>query len=392
MDGRLRLLDGVALENGGIIMNNQVLSVEKWIEYYQKTLESGIETADTLRQKYEDYKLREEQWKKSRDYISYLNAQRALENVLGIGKYTIDELTKINQVFCGSHGPLTDSDLDMANSYVRLIESTRSKEPKAGDIIRYTDKYGTYYSKAHIEKVEDDIVNICAEPYISFIHEENDGISCATSGGLWSNLPVEKLKYQGAGPKVFQDWGHCGACAHGTIQFEADVSIWEYDEHETSYTTKTHNHIFIWKNRNEDKDYLYASGTRVWRNKLELQAWLITVHGEVFQNCDDMIEVWYWRQKEASVSPKEYEALNLPEDTFWCNGLRRCKRLYDEKNTTVITYFVWYWDDPEIEDISKRCEKQNKVIEQYRSRDGIENSLAIWKIKTDVIKPVEIDI
>lgn len=31
-------------------MNNQVLSVEKWIEYYQKTLESGIETADTLRQ------------------------------------------------------------------------------------------------------------------------------------------------------------------------------------------------------------------------------------------------------------------------------------------------------------------------------------------------------
>lgn len=100
-------------------MNNQVLSVEKWIEYYQKTLESGIETADTLRQKYEDYKLREEQWKKSRDYISYLNAQRALENVLGIGKYTIDELTKINQVFCGSHGPLTDSDLDMANSYVR---------------------------------------------------------------------------------------------------------------------------------------------------------------------------------------------------------------------------------------------------------------------------------
>lgn len=63
-----------------------------------------------------------------------------------------------------------------------------------------------------------------------------------------------------------------------------------------------------------------------------------------------------------------------------------------KKNTTVITYFVWYWDDPKIEDISKRCEEQNKVIEQYRSRDGIENSLAIRKIKTGVIKPVEIGI
>ena len=41
-------------------MNNQVLSMEKWIEYYQKTLEIGTETVDTLRQKYTDYKLREE--------------------------------------------------------------------------------------------------------------------------------------------------------------------------------------------------------------------------------------------------------------------------------------------------------------------------------------------
>lgn len=373
-------------------MNNQVLSMEKWIEYYQKTLEIGTETVDTLRQKYTDYKLREEQWKKSRDYISYLNAQRALENVLGIGKYTMEELAKINRVFCGSHGPLIGSDLDMANSYVRLIESTRSKKPKSGDIIRYTDKYGIYYPNAHIEKVEDDIVNICAEPYVPFIHEEDDGISCSTSGGVWSNLPVENLKYRGTGPKVFQDWGHCGVCANGTIQFEAKVSIWELDEHETPYTTKTHNHIIIWKNRNEDKAYLYVSGMRGWKNELELQAWLLTVHGEVFKKCDDMIEVWYWKQKEVSVSPKEYEALNMEEDTLWCNGLRKCKRLYDEKNTTVITYFVWYWDDPEIEDISKRCERQNKVIELYRSCDGIENSLASRKIKTGAIKPVEIDI
>lgn len=112
---------------------------------------------------------------------------------------------------------------------------------------------------------------------------------------------------------------------------------------ETPYTTKTHNRIAIWKNCNKDKDYLYASGTRCWRNKLELQAWLITVHGEVSKSCDNMIE-------------------------------------------------VWYWDDPEIEDVSKRCERQNKVIAKYRSCDGIENSLAIRKIKTGAIKPVEIDI
>ena len=62
-------------------------------------------------------------------------------------KYTKETLTEINSRFCKAHYyGITDSDLAMANDYVRLIESTRSsKIPKAGDIIRYTNKYGDYY-------------------------------------------------------------------------------------------------------------------------------------------------------------------------------------------------------------------------------------------------------
>ena len=50
-----------------------------------------------------------------------------------------------------------------------------------------------------IEKydAEDDVFNICEQPYVPFIglNKNNDGIYCSTSGGAWDNVPKNKLKY-----------------------------------------------------------------------------------------------------------------------------------------------------------------------------------------------------
>lgn len=316
-------------------------------------------------------------------------------------KYTKETLTAINYRFCNAHYPgITDSDLAMANNYVRLIESTRSyKTPKAGDRIRYTNKYGDYYECAHIEYVRDGIVNVCERPYVPFIYEDTfrSGIVCSTSGGAWTNIPVDKLiLYVGIEEKTFCDWGHCGACADGAVEFKANVSVWEYNENEQPYSTKTHNKMYVYyKDKPDDYGYKFtgtegAMSSKAWRNELEFQAWLETVKGEVVKgNWNNQIIVWYWKQKKFHVSPKEYEALELPEDTMLMNGYRRCKRKYDEKNHTVTTYFVWYWEDDSME-FYARMAHQNQVRKAYENTSGVENELARRKIETGVIKPIDV--
>ena len=309
-------------------------------------------------------------------------------------KYTKETLTEINFRFCNAHYGITDSDLAMANDYVRLIEGTRSnKTPKAGDRIRYTNKYGDYYECAHIDYVEDGVANICEQPYVPFIwkNRNEDGISCSTSGGAWTNIPVEKLTYVGTEEKTFCDWGHCHACADGSVEFDANVSVWEYNENEQPYSTKTHNKMYVYYRKEPDEyGYRFRGEGKAWRNKLEFQAWLETVKGEVFKgNCENHILVWYWKQKEIHVSPEKYEALNLPEDVMLMNGYRRCKREYDEKNHTVITYYVWYWEDDSME-FYERMTHQNQVRKVYENTSGVENELARRKIETGVVKPIDV--
>lgn len=139
-------------------------------------------------------------------------------------KYTIDTLREINARFCGSH-ILINYDVDKANMYVELIENTRSEKiPSVGDCVRYTNEYGDYYGAAHIEKADVNEVYICERPYTPFIHEYDGRISCNTSGGAWTHLPTRELKYIGKIKKRFCDWGNCGGCADGAIDFIAEVS------------------------------------------------------------------------------------------------------------------------------------------------------------------------
>lgn len=375
---------------------------------YEHGYVNGIFTQETLQKKYDELKEREEEWKKDGSYNSYLASVKALEHLLGIGKYTKETLAEINARFLGTHYCLSDSDVKMANDYVHLIESTRSNvTPKAGDRIRYTDEHGDYYRYAHIEKVyeEDGEVNICEQPYVPFIYKRADGtgIRCNTSGGAWKNIPIDKLTYVKQEEKKFCDWGHCGACADGAVEFKANVSVWEYKaQQKYPYTTETHEKMYVsysaTKRNGESRYSFFGSKNGIpcnaWVDELDFQVWLETFRGEVFKgNWDNQLVVWHWKETKHSVSPKEFEAINAPEDTLMNNcKILRCKRIYDEKNYTVNTYWVWYWDDPS-KDWREAATEQNKIREEYYEcpwGTAKENDLARRKIMTGIVTPIDV--
>ena len=313
--------------------------------------------------------------------------------------YTKETLAEINQRFLNSHYFIDEYDVEKANRYVYLLESTRSTAtPQPGDIVRYTNKWGDYYAHAHIESInEEGGAHICESPYVPFswADADNKKMLFSTSGGAWGRIETNRMTYVGTEKKTFCDWGHCGPCANGAIDFEATVSVWEFDEHEMPYTTKTHNKMFIYRRKDVDEyGYKYVGDGRAWKDDLELQAWLETVRGEIIPALGNQTIVWYWKQKEVHVSPAEYEALNLPEDTMICNGSRRCKREYDEENHTVITYFVWYWEAPEMGDWREQVTKQNEIREKLYAIPCMaakENELARRKIQTGLIPRIDFE-
>lgn len=60
------------------------MSKDEWEAYYSFLLYYGIETVAGLKIKYYDYKRNEDDWLRSKDKVSYLNAQAALEEICGI--------------------------------------------------------------------------------------------------------------------------------------------------------------------------------------------------------------------------------------------------------------------------------------------------------------------
>ena len=322
-------------------------------------------------------------------------------------KYTIDTLREINARFCGSH-ILMNYDVDKANMYVELIENTRSeKTPSVGDCVRYTNEYGDYYGTAHIEKADANEIYICERPYTPFIHEYEGRISCNTSGGAWTHLPTRELKYIGKIEKRFCDWGNCGGCADGAIDFIAEVSLWEYtsennnfiSENGYPFTTKDFDRVYVSFNPNrKDTNYIYFADRngcsfKAWENKEDFQAWLRTNRAEVFKGFwDNQYVVWIWKNIEYHVSPTEFDSLDLPEDTFLMNGaIRRCKRKYDEGKHTIHTYYVWYWNDPN-KDFYEAATEQNEIREKLYTLDRRtpENQIAKRELATGKVKPIKL--
>lgn len=272
------------------------------------------------------------------------------------GKYDIESLININGSYHHKHG-VRQYDVDMANRYVALIEKTRSDTvPKAGDQLRYTDRYGGYHPYAHIEHNRDGKCYICERPYVPFIGQEEDGIWCSTSGGAWGDLKTNALKYVGKELKTFGDWGHCGACGNGAVHFIAEVSVWEYIHPEPlfeDYTTEKWRKMYVSKLEEEDRKehsgYLYVAqealpsgnSSDAFRTEEEYVRFLKNYKAKVFPgNWHNQSVVFCYRKELMRISQVEYDALNLPVTSIYCNGLCPAKIRHDDENKTVINYFV----------------------------------------------------
>jgi len=259
-------------------------------------------------------------------------------------KYDLRTLRKENGSYDMEH-TVTYEDVDKANRYIELIESTRENFPKVGDIVELTTKHGDYYRNAHIEESDVEL-NICEQPYVPFIKPDKSGISCNTSGGSWLNIPVN-LKLIGKRYKTFCDWGHCGACGNGAIDFKAEVNVWEYIEPEPLYgdfTTKNWRRMYVSKVDKEKsyRGYEYIGDGFAWRDKAEFDAFIKKYKGAVFAgNYLNQMVVWCYFDKKILVSKEELEKMNLPETTILLNGIRPAKMEVDDKNKIIIHYANW---------------------------------------------------
>ena len=83
-------------------------------------------------------------------------------------KYSIETLRERNVSYDHQHW-LTQEDVDMANSYVELIERTCSKiTPQIGDRLVYVTEHGDYYGNALIDSrnAKEGYLSVCEQPYV----------------------------------------------------------------------------------------------------------------------------------------------------------------------------------------------------------------------------------
>ena len=262
--------------------------------------------------------------------------------------YTIETLKQINAGYECDH-KISKSDVEMANNYVKLIENSRSDiVPRVGDRVRYTNEYGEYYGGTHIEQVDDNEVYICERPYVPFIWKNNNGIGCQTSGGAWGYIPLGQLKYIGKELKTFCDWGYCGACANGAVEFQAEVSVWEYtnpNNRYAPYTTKDYDREFInyvvdeFGKPKNGSNYRYFGDGIAFETEKDYKAWLKTYRGvEIPGVWENQTVVFKYREHNHYITKDEWNSLDYPIDTRMCNGIIFVKVQYDDENHCIHTY------------------------------------------------------
>lgn len=139
-------------------------------------------------------------------------------------KYTLETLLPLNASYDQDHY-LEESDVDMANAFVELIERTRTHEhPQVGDLMVHVSKHGDYSPRALIEKVHDESLSVCIHPSIPFVYRKDNGIGCDVSGGPFDRVKIPDVKFKGWDTAYFKEWGHCGPRANGSVSFAARVA------------------------------------------------------------------------------------------------------------------------------------------------------------------------
>ena len=233
-------------------------------------------------------------------------------------KYSIETLRERNVSYDHQHW-LTQKDVDMANSRVKLIERTRSENtPQIGDRIIYVDKHGQYYGNALIaaKDKKDSLLSICGDPYIPFVWEQDDSIRLDVSGSSFHLVDPKRMKFLKWTEGAFKDWGHCGICGNGTIYFTARVPQWSYSEPDPVYgdfTTETYRRFYLNKKEESEEVNLYQGNGIAFRDKAEFQQFLDDYEGTVFKgNRPAQTVVWCFRREYVFLPLTEWEKIEIP--------------------------------------------------------------------------------
>lgn len=230
--------------------------------------------------------------------------------------YDLASLLMMNSLYDHEH-KLRQEDVDMANDYVAHIERTRSsRQPKIGDRVVYTSKYGDWYGNALIEKFEGGACSLCLDPYVPFIWKSPLGIGCSVSGGPFTSVPTAELHFVGWTEECYKDWGHCGACGNGSVVFKARVAQWSYRVPNPLYgdlTTETWRKLYITKRELPDSPYLYHGDGFALRDDAEFDQFVQDFEGKVFAGYrKNQFVVWCYRDVLQPLSQKEWDALDAP--------------------------------------------------------------------------------
>ena len=234
-------------------------------------------------------------------------------------KYSVETLRELNVSYDHEHG-LTQKDVDMANSYVELIEQTRSEiTPQIGDRLIYVTEDGDYYGNALIENLHHKNkghLSICEQPSIPFVWNDNGNIRLSVSGGAFHAVNPKELKFLKWTDGSFKDWGHCRACANGAVAFYAKVPMWFYSEPNPKYgnfTTETYRKFYFNKKEESEAGNLYQGFDIAFRNEAELQQFVEDYEGTIFKgNWPTQIVLWCFRREYIFLPLPEWEKIESP--------------------------------------------------------------------------------
>lgn len=271
-----------------------------------------------------------------------------------------EELIKINQRYLSSHYEITEKDLKNIEQLIAIIESTRDRAmPKTGDIVKFTTEYGDYFENALISRIwENEEIEICECPYTPFFgsyNNEINDITLSTSGGAFHNFNSKTFKYLGTGKRKFCNWGSCGACADGAIDFYANVNVWEVKQKNRfePYTTEKYNKMYINKlEKPSDFGYIILGDGIAFKNEKDYKAFLKTYKAKEFKGYwQNQSVIFYYKEENHYISKEEWENLDgFQIDTRLCNGsIITVKVKYDNENKKIIVYRYSNMFEPEEE-------------------------------------------
>lgn len=259
--------------------------------------------------------------------------------------YDKEDLAAENTIFISEHGPIQESDVEAVNQCITQIIQSRSNRPQPGDLVEYTTRYGGYWL-AFIEAIgQDGNAEICLSGGYAFTQADTCTPTFTTSGGPWVSVRPD-FEYVGKKDYCFRTAGHCGFCAHCSLNFYAPVNVWRYSEPDPlfgEYSSKDYNMIYVCETKQRSKKSHFHFNGRIVENEIQYCAWLKTYKGVEFlldeqDDCKTLIAFTY-RPQEHYIPIEKWDMLELPTDTRIVNAsIVPIKYEYDDANHLIHEY------------------------------------------------------